>query len=134
MRIHTTCTHSMRGSLTAWFPERLTTQAGVSGVASSRAITASTPILLPWYTTNTHILIRNTKRVEYAKGKLRKREGVKRGGLTSTLSKADGVPPLCTCPRIVARVSKPSLFDTSWTRTEKHNQSAVKDSSYITML
>lgn len=37
----------MSGSLTAWFPERLTTQAGVSGVASSRAITASTPILLP---------------------------------------------------------------------------------------
>ncbi|KAG7283855.1 hypothetical protein CRUP_034042 [Coryphaenoides rupestris] len=32
----------------AWFPERLTTQAGVSGVASRRAITASTPILLPW--------------------------------------------------------------------------------------
>lgn len=38
----------MSGSLTAWFPERLTTHAGVSGVASSRAITASTPILLPW--------------------------------------------------------------------------------------
>lgn len=37
----------MSGSLTAWFPDRLTTQAGVSGVASSRAITASTPILLP---------------------------------------------------------------------------------------
>lgn len=45
--IHTTWTHSIRGSLTAWFPDRLTTQAGVSGVASSRAITASTPILLP---------------------------------------------------------------------------------------
>ncbi|KAG7220715.1 hypothetical protein INR49_017829 [Caranx melampygus] len=30
--------------------ERLTTQAGVSGVASSSAITASTPILLPWTT------------------------------------------------------------------------------------
>lgn len=44
----TTCTHSMSGSLTAWFPDRLTTQAGVSGVASSSAITASTPILLPW--------------------------------------------------------------------------------------
>lgn len=42
----TTCTHSMRGSRTDWFPERLTTQAGVSGVASSRAITASMPILL----------------------------------------------------------------------------------------
>lgn len=38
----------MRGSRMAWFPERLTTQAGVSGVASRRAITASTPILLPW--------------------------------------------------------------------------------------
>lgn len=43
----TTCTHSMSGSRTAWFPDRLTTQAGVSGVASSSAITASTPILLP---------------------------------------------------------------------------------------
>ena len=42
----TTCTHSISGSLTAMFPERLTTQAGVSGVASSKAITASTPILL----------------------------------------------------------------------------------------
>lgn len=40
----------MSGSLTAWFPDRLTTQAGVSGVASSNAITASTPILLPWTT------------------------------------------------------------------------------------
>lgn len=33
------------------FPDRLTTHAGVSGVASSRAITASTPILLAWITT-----------------------------------------------------------------------------------
>lgn len=38
----------MSGSRTAWFPDRLTTQAGVSGVASRSAITASTPILLPW--------------------------------------------------------------------------------------
>lgn len=45
-RVLTICTHSMRGSRTDWFPERLTTQAGVSGVASSRAITASMPILL----------------------------------------------------------------------------------------
>ena len=44
----TNCTHSMRGSLTAMFPDKLTTHAGVSGVASSRAITASTPILLAW--------------------------------------------------------------------------------------
>lgn len=44
--ILTTCTHSMRGSRTDWFPDRLTTQAGVSGVASSSAITASMPILL----------------------------------------------------------------------------------------
>lgn len=36
----------MSGSRTDWFPERLTTQAGVSGVASSSAITASIPILL----------------------------------------------------------------------------------------
>ena len=42
----TTWTHSMSGSRTDWFPERLTTQAGVSGVASSSAITASIPILL----------------------------------------------------------------------------------------
>lgn len=42
----TICTHSIRGSRTDWFPERLTTQAGVSGVASSSAITASMPILL----------------------------------------------------------------------------------------
>lgn len=42
----TTCTHSMRGSRTDWFPERLTTQACVSGVASSSAMTASMPILL----------------------------------------------------------------------------------------
>lgn len=47
----TTCTHSMRGSLTAMFPDKLTTHAGVSGVASSRAITASTPILLAWIMT-----------------------------------------------------------------------------------
>lgn len=44
----TTCTHSIRGRRTDWFPERLTTQAGVSGVASSSAITASIPILLLW--------------------------------------------------------------------------------------
>lgn len=42
----TTCTHSMRGSRTDWFPDRLTTQACVSGVASSSAMTASMPILL----------------------------------------------------------------------------------------
>lgn len=46
----------MSGSLTAWFPERLTTQAGVSGVASSRAITASTPILLPCKDTQQQLL------------------------------------------------------------------------------
>lgn len=76
--ILTTCTHSMRGSRTDWFPDRLTTQAGVSGVASSSAITASMPILL-----------------------LRMR------------SKAEGVPPRCTWPRTVTRVSKPSLCTTS---------------------
>lgn len=45
-RVLTTWTHSIRGSRTDWFPDRLTTQAGVSGVASSSAITASIPILL----------------------------------------------------------------------------------------
>lgn len=29
-------------------------------------------------------------------------------------SKAEGVPPLCTWPRIVTRVSKPKHFTTSW--------------------
>lgn len=36
----------MSGSLTAWFPTRDTTQAGVEAEASSRASTASTPIRL----------------------------------------------------------------------------------------
>lgn len=34
--------------------------------------------------------------------------------LTRILSKADGVPPLCTWPKTVVRVSKPSLSVTSW--------------------
>lgn len=42
----TISTHSMSGRRTAWFPDRPMTQAGVSGVASIRAITASTPSLL----------------------------------------------------------------------------------------
>ena len=33
---------------------------------------------------------------------------------TRILSKAEGVPPLWTWPKMVVRVSKPSLFDTSW--------------------
>lgn len=36
----------MRGSLTAWFPTRDTTQAGVVAEASSSASTASTPMRL----------------------------------------------------------------------------------------
>lgn len=44
----TICTHSTRGSLTAWFPLSDTTQAGVSGVAWRRATTASTPMRLAW--------------------------------------------------------------------------------------
>lgn len=39
------------------------------------------------------------------------------GTLTRILSKAEGVPPLCTCPRTVVRVSKPSLSVTNWTQT-----------------
>lgn len=42
----TMLTHSMRGRRMAWFPDRPITQAGVSGVASRSATTASTPILL----------------------------------------------------------------------------------------
>lgn len=112
----TTCTHSMSGSLTAWFPDRLTTQAGVSGVASSRAITASTPIRLPWATHMQCVLVLDRQWqllvalytliccfVE---------------SLTRILSKAEGVPPLCTCPRTVVRVSKPSLSVTSWTERD----------------
>lgn len=37
--------------------------------------------------------------------------------ITSILSKAEGVPPLCTWPRTVVRVSNPSFFDTSWTQS-----------------
>ena len=42
----TISTHSIRGRRTAWLPDRPMTQAGVSGVASNRATTASTPNLL----------------------------------------------------------------------------------------
>lgn len=35
------------------------------------------------------------------------------GGPTKIRSKADGVPPLCTCPKIVTRVSKPKHLTTS---------------------
>lgn len=42
----TMSTHSMRGRRTEWLPERPMTQAGVSGEASIRAITASTPSLV----------------------------------------------------------------------------------------
>jgi len=38
----------MSGTRTAWFPSREMTQAGVSGVASIRASTASAPIRAPW--------------------------------------------------------------------------------------
>lgn len=37
------------------------------------------------------------------------------GHITRILSKAEGVPPLCTWPKMVVRVSMPSFFDTSWT-------------------
>lgn len=46
MCVLTTSTASMRGSLTDRLPERLITQAGVSGVASISATTASIPNLL----------------------------------------------------------------------------------------
>lgn len=36
---------------------------------------------------------------------------------TRILSKAEGVPPLCTWPKIVLRVSKPSFFVTSWQKS-----------------
>ncbi len=46
----TISTASISGRRTAWFPDRPITQAGVSGPASSRATTASTPILLLYRT------------------------------------------------------------------------------------
>lgn len=95
----------MSGSLTAWFPERLTTQAGVSGVASSRAITASTPILLPCEDAQQQRLLAPLYAILCIRGVAKR--------LTRILSNADGVPPLCTCPRTVVRVSKPSLSVTS---------------------
>uniref|UniRef100_A0A6B0U3T5 Putative secreted protein n=1 Tax=Ixodes ricinus TaxID=34613 RepID=A0A6B0U3T5_IXORI len=73
MHLATACvfaTHCIRGTRTAWFPSRETTQASESGVASNRASTASAPILQP-----------------------------------RILSKAEGLPPLCTCPRTVTLVS-----------------------------
>lgn len=42
----TIMTHSIRGRRMAWLPDSPITHAGVSGVASSRATTASTPNLL----------------------------------------------------------------------------------------
>ena len=45
--VPTFCTHSMSGTRTVWFPLRDTTTAGVSGVASISASTASAPILAP---------------------------------------------------------------------------------------
>lgn len=44
----TISTHSMSGRRTAWLPDSPMTQAGVSGVASNRATTASTPNLVLW--------------------------------------------------------------------------------------
>lgn len=37
--------------------------------------------------------------------------------ITRILSKAEGVPPLCTWPKMVVRVSTPSFFDISWIET-----------------
>lgn len=100
----------MSGNLTAWFPDKLTTQAGVSGVASSKAITASTPILLPCRVqTHTGHKVRVTMRE-----KKEQKSFTSSKIITKILSKAEGVPPLCTCPRTVVRVSKPSLSVTSW--------------------
>jgi len=45
--ILTRSTHSMSGTRTVWLPSSDTTQAGVSGLASIRASTASAPILQP---------------------------------------------------------------------------------------
>lgn len=116
----TTCTHSMRGSLTAMFPDKLTTQAGVSGVASSRAITASTPILLAWIISVTESERHSEKQTDFKDWKKKKIEQIKEVhlGITKILSKAEGVPPLCTWPRTVVRVSKPSFCDTSWKRAQ----------------
>lgn len=47
---------------------------------------------------------------------------------TRILSKADGVPPLWTWPRMVVRVSKPSFFDTSCTERLDYEESKYKPS------
>jgi len=52
MDIHTCSTHSFSDTLTVWFPSSDTTQAGVVGVASINARTASAPMRQP-YTFNT---------------------------------------------------------------------------------
>lgn len=114
----TTCTHSMRGSLTAMFPDKLTTHAGVSGVASSRAITASTPILLAWIMTVKKQELGKAGTLVFIHIVTRNKTHFCRWGSgcnTRILSKAEGVPPLWTWPKMVVRVSKPSFFDTSWT-------------------
>ncbi len=52
----------------------------------------------------------------------------KSGGPTRMRSKAEGVPPLCTCPRIVTRVSKPKHLTTSWENTTyrfQHNSANI---------
>jgi len=48
---HTCSTQSFSGILTVWLPSSETTQAGVSGVASISASTASAPIRQPYHIT-----------------------------------------------------------------------------------
>lgn len=94
--ILTTWTHSIRGRRTAWLPERLTTQAGVSGVPSSRAMTASTPIRLPCEDRDGDVTPLGPPLPQGRGG---------RELLTRMRSKAEGVPPRWTWPRMVTRVS-----------------------------
>lgn len=105
----------MSGSRTAWLPDRPITQAGVSGSASSRATTASTPNLLLYKTTP-----RLNHEITTNAGKNENDNHITKDSwtvvFTRTLSKAEGVPPLWTWPKTVTRVSYPNRDTTSYER------------------
>ncbi len=55
--------------------------------------------------------------------------------ITRILSKAEGVPPLWTWPKMVVRVSKPSFCDTSWTeRWWSYEESFIYDKPKFALL
>ena len=49
-KVRTISTECMRGTRTIWFPSKAMTEAGVSGVDSISASTASAPILVAYHT------------------------------------------------------------------------------------